>query len=386
MPQTRPETGLQAAAQAAAALSPEQRKYRQLVEKIERARATLQCWIDEVPKFDGLYIERTRPLQAQMLDLRLKLVRKLDQLQAAPGCKRADRDTLRRALCELAASVADHELADDDTTAEMQVLHDRYAPSTLEEDRLAEAAAMKRMIEMVTGVDLGERSFESSEALAEHARQQLLKAEQDREEQRQQQGERGDGAKHKSGRKPKRMTALQHQQEAEAQAATASLREIYRRLVSALHPDRASDDVDRQRRTALMQRTNQAYEAQDLLGLFALQLEIEQVDAHHLANASSERMRHYNRVLTAQLQEITNELHGREQSFVLHYGLEPWGRVNPQKLGGILREAVSGMREVNEFLSAELRQLEAPQNLRRWLKQTRQQQSLDDDGFENVPF
>ena len=49
--------------------------------------------------------------------------------------------------------------------------------------------------------------------------------------------------------------------------ASQSVRDVYRKLVSALHPDREADGAERERKTALMQRANQAYERNDLLEL-----------------------------------------------------------------------------------------------------------------------
>jgi hypothetical protein len=43
-----------------------------------------------------------------------------------------------------------------------------------------------------------------------------------------------------------------------------------------------------------MQRVNRAYEAQDLLALLELQLQIEQIDESHIANAGEQRLKHYN--------------------------------------------------------------------------------------------
>jgi curved DNA-binding protein CbpA len=70
------------------------------------------------------------------------------------------------------------------------------------------------------------------------------------------------------------------------------VREIYRKLASALHPDRETDEREREAKTALMQRVNQACEAQDLLALLQLQLQIEQIDERHIANAGEQRLKH----------------------------------------------------------------------------------------------
>ncbi|WP_341888453.1 hypothetical protein [Variovorax sp. YR752] len=45
------------------------------------------------------------------------------------------------------------------------------------------------------------------------------------------------------------------------------MRDIFRKLASALHPDRETDAQQRKVKTALMQKANQAYAANDLLAL-----------------------------------------------------------------------------------------------------------------------
>src|SRR5205085_9368643 len=95
----------------------------------------------------------------------------------------------------------------------------------------------------------------------------------------------------------RRKTAAQQRREDEAQQATQSVREIFRKLASALHPDRETDSAQREVKTALMQQVNQAYTSNDLLALLELQLRIEQVDAAHMAQADAQRVKHYNRVL-----------------------------------------------------------------------------------------
>jgi len=368
---------LQAAAQAETALSPEQRKYQQLVARIEAARATLQLWLDQVPVFAHEHNQRMRPLQTELAQVRVRVVRRLEQLLLAPGVNRTDRQTLQRALCELAAEVSASALLDEATAQEMQAVHDRHAPVSLEEDRLSEVADLKRMIEDITGVDLGKKGFASAEELRQHAQEKIRLAREAfaaAEEQ------------HQAQRPPKRVSAKERQRLADEQTATASVREVYRKLASALHPDRASDEDDRMRRTALMQRVNQAYTAQDLMSLFALQLEIEQIDPEHLARASSERMRHYNRILTAQLDDLKGEIFAREEGFAMQFGIEPWRRLNPKKLGPLLKEDVAAIRGAIAMGERDLRRLEIPLEIKRWIQEARRAQADDDQGFMDIPF
>jgi hypothetical protein len=64
-----------------------------------------------------------------------------------------------------------------------------------------------------------------------------------------------------------------------------------------------------------MQRVNQAYDANDLLTLLGLQLEIEQIDTAHLSSTTAERLAHYNQILKEQLARLEAEL----ESFIEPY-------------------------------------------------------------------
>ena len=111
----------------------------------------------------------------------------------------------------------------------------------------------------------------------------------------------------RSGWRSAKAQARHERRQRAAQGAERSIRDVYRRLASALHPDREPDPVERDRKTALMQRVNQANDARDLLALLSLQRELEQIDGADLARLADERLLHFNRVLKAQSATLTRQ-------------------------------------------------------------------------------
>src|SRR5205823_1944963 len=99
------------------------------------------------------------------------------------------------------------------------------------------------------------------------------------------------------------------------QKISESIREDYRKLISALHPDRELDPAERERKNRLMQRANVAYDNRNLLELLELQLEIEQIDQSMINTPSKSRLKHYNQVLTEQYKELRQEISEIEMSF-----------------------------------------------------------------------
>jgi hypothetical protein len=136
-------------------------------------------------------------------------------------------------------------------------------------------------------------------------------------------------AKARAEKKAKKQEEAEHRAKTEVKQ---SLRELMRKLVSALHPDREPDAKERERKTEIMKRVNEAYERNDLLTLLSLQLEIEPVGVGCFAKAkqnqvddiakfSDERVKQYIRVLEDQLRSLRDEQAGIRQS-ILHW-LQP---------------------------------------------------------------
>jgi hypothetical protein len=106
---------------------------------------------------------------------------------------------------------------------------------------------------------------------------------------------------------------------------------------------------------------------------------VEQIDPEYLARASTERPRYYNRVLVSQLAELQDEIELQITTCGMDFGIEPWRRLNPHKLGPVLDDDVRQIRAVRAEVARELQQLGQPPSVKRWLQQERQRQRLDDE-------
>ena len=231
-------------------------------------------------------------------------------------------------------------------------------------------------------MDLGDGPVESVDDLMHRARAQM-------EQMEQMQGRRH--AAHEASARPPRKTRTAAQKRAEDDAARISqtVRDVYRKLASALHPDRADPGAtpeQRQQRTDRMAAANSAYEAGDLLALLTLQLQIEQVDIAHAAGVAATQVKHFNKVLAEQLRELEAEIDGRQHAFCASYGLMTEQRLDPAKLGLLLKDELQSLEIAKLRLGHERRVLlgDAAQ-AKRWLKQMRAEQRMldrmDDDLF-----
>jgi len=356
-------------AQSGPALTPSQKRFNMLLRKIEQARQMLAAWNENIAAYRLAHAEVLKPLQAELLAGHRQWVFALDAALDQRNWSNAERDTLRDMLCEAAGVLLDARGEDE----QLKALFDKHAEVDFATEQRERMKAMKGLAEAMTGLDLGDdEGVDTDAALFERLEQGL------------QEQVAAEDAQRSAKAARRRKSAAQQRREAEAQQATQSVREVYRKLASALHPDRETDERQREAKTALMQRVNQAYEAKDLLVLLELQLQIEQIDASHIANAGEQRLKHYNNVLGEQQAELKAELEHIEMAFRMEFGLEPGWGLNPRKLGLVLEQTSRQWRADLNAQQRELRMLGDVAATKRWLK--RQSQQRREARFDFAPF
>ncbi|WP_374662858.1 hypothetical protein [Inhella sp.] len=358
---------------ASAALRPAQRKFNQLQEKIAAARKLLQAWDVALPAFTRLHQERVRPLRLEAERLRRDMAEQLDAWCQEKGWAQGERALMATLISELAREALEqHELPAAERPR-WEELHDRHAELGFDAQNSHEMEVLKRMFEAQTGLDLGDEAFDTEADLLAHVRERLQTESEQREEQARRQAEA-------SPPPPKRQSAAQKKRAAEAAAVAAqakqSLREVFRKLASSLHPDRATDAADAARRTALMQRANAAYAKEDLLALLNLQLEIEQIDAAHLRQASDAQLQHFNAVLQEQLEELQAEIAMRERRLVADHELSPRRALHPERLAAVVADAVADWNAELFHAGRELGLLVTREGTKRWLKKLKAEARL----------
>lgn len=363
-------TSLQIAAAGAVPLSPEQKRFNTLTRQIEQAREALRAWQQQIPLYQQAHHAVLGPLFESLDKARRDWVTAIDKQLGQPGWTKPEQRLLRELLCD---AVSDLLEGLDEPDLLLKDLFDRHSEVDYDTEQQNVRRAMKGMVEAVTGMDLGEDDeIGSDEDLFQRMHQQM-QAEDER-----QQAEAEARAQAKAGR---RKTAAEKRREDEEKQVTQSVREVYRKLASALHPDREPDPAQRAEKNALMQQVNQAYEANDLLSLLSLQLKIEQVDAEHLAKASAAQLKRYNKVLAEQLAELKTEISDTEAEFCAMAGLhDAWG-LKPAKLPLLIKERSRELQAVLASVQRELILLRDKGDTKRWLKLVKRQQREMDGGF-----
>jgi hypothetical protein len=356
-------------------LSKGQKAFNTLIKQIEKRRARLSAWEAAMPAFHRKYVSDFAPLEQTSTDLRTKLVHRLDQAYAQKGLTKSERRTIAELISDLAG-----ELVAQSDDPELKSIYNRYSESDFDSEAAAELDDMKSALEAMLGVELGDDiDMSSPEDVLQraHAQMEQLQAQDALENQARE-------ARRAKRKKTPRQLAAEAREQVEQAELSLSIREVYRKLASALHPDRETDPQERERKTTLMQRANQAYSKNSLLQLLELQLELEHIDQSAINNIGEDRLKHYNKILKEQVGELDHEILHVENGFKHSYGIPPFIEVSP---GTIMRNLAADIFSLQESLHAlehDLLVFDDVKQLKGWLKSVRR--SLATPRFDDMPF
>lgn len=349
-----------------APLSAQQQLFNAWVQRIADQRAWLLAWDEAVQACRTRFAREGAPLRTRYLDLQAALALYLDQ-QSARKLSRQERQLLEHCLLESAQQVMD--LSDTPAQREaMQELVRRYTPEADDADDAqtadADDADTDAPATPTAPPSADDIDWDDAEAVAQFLEAQERAAAAQAERAR---------AQHQAQRQQRKaQQAKKAKGPSVAELATQSLREVYRRLASRLHPDREQDPAERARKTALMQRVNVAYEAGRMMELLELQWEAEQMDPAKLAQLSDERLAPYNRMLEEQWNDLQRDVQAHMHAFAREFGLDAHTRLQPAKLMAQVRERLQQLQGGIDYLHQLLQALEAePDTLKQWLKHER---------------
>ncbi len=353
-------------------LSKPQKLFNSLIGRIEKQRALLAGWEAVMPRFQQHYVANMQPLLEQTHAMRLEFVRRLDAAYAQKGLSKTERRFLRDLLLDLIA-----ELIDETDNAEVKTLYQKYAGVDFDQEEAEMMAGMKAMLEHELGMDLGDDlDMKSPDAFIKQMQARLAE-----EQEKQVQAENQRRAKRKKSAK---QAAKEEKRLDEEKRVNLSLREIYRKLASALHPDRELDPAERERKTVLMQRVNQAYDKKNLLQLLELQLEIEHIDQTTINSLSEERLAHYNKILKEQLTELEEQARFVDDDFRMRFGIDPFVSLKPELLMRFLEKDIVLARQALRDIESDVNATQNLASLKALLKEMRRREREDD--FYDVPF
>lgn len=297
-----------------------------------------------------------QPLREERRQLQRALVRGLVPWLDDKALSQRQRALARERLCALAQSLAD---AGD---AEMRALHDRHSAVDLAGKREAAALALRQRLEAQLGqtLDLGVAPL-TPEAVWATAQARFREAEERQRERRE--ARQAQRRRKRQARQPDAVGPA----DTNPAEAEQLLRRLYRQLASHLHPDRAAGEADRAQRTARMGRANAAYEARDLMALLHLRAEVmpPAVDVRPDGQDGAAMLA----LLRQQVAALERRRAARQAELAQVFALAPGQVAQPATLAADLAAKRQALVSAIEALRADLRRLDDPPALRRWLKE-----------------
>jgi hypothetical protein len=225
--------------QAGTPLSPQQKRFNTLIRQIEQARQTLAAWHDCIPSYRQTQAQVLWPLEDELRAAHRQWVFALDELLGQRAWTKTERATIHELVCETTGAL----LHAHDGDEALKALFARHAGVDYATERQKQIRAMKDVAHAVTGLDLDHvEDGETEGEFFERVQQGLYER------------AAAEEAERATKTMPHRKSAAQQRRDADAQAATQSVREVFRKLASALHPDRESDPRQREIKTTLMQK------------------------------------------------------------------------------------------------------------------------------------
>lgn len=355
-------------------LSKGQKTFNSLIKQIEQKRVRLAAWEAAGPRYQKKYTEELLPMVEAAELLQVRMVHRLDWASSEKGLTRTERRMLAEVIVELAG-----QLAAKRNDAELKAIYNKYSDSDFDAEEAAEIQGLRSMLEGELGVDLGDDlDFGSPEEIIQRAQARMQEQQAQREADQQ--------ARQAKRKKSAKQLAREAQEQAEAQEISQSIREVYRKLVSALHPDREPDPEERQRKNALMQKANKAYDSRNLLQLLELQLELEHIDQAAINKLGEDRLRHYNKILKEQLAELDMEILRVESAFRFRFDISDYSRMSPATIVAELDTDLRHLRHANLDLEKDLAAFEDVKRVKLWLKEIRRQARARTAFFDDSPF
>ncbi|MBH2019313.1 MAG: hypothetical protein I8H91_07080 [Burkholderiales bacterium] len=338
-------------------LSAGQQRFNRLLAKIGKLEGQVTEIKTLADAFRPLYQSTLEPLRGEHRALMRRMALCLDERLQRKGLSPAQKRDGLEILCDLCETLA--EWGDE----AMAALHDQRSARTLREKEQEQAAMMRSMMEGVLGrpldMDAQDDSLEPLEAVLRAGHEGLHEAMQADEAKR----EAAQARRKKKTPTPAQVKAGQEQEDAET-----VLRQVYRQLASALHPDRERDPAEHQRKTALMSEANAAYAKQDLMALLHLQLRIAQADAQDLLQQPEERIAAMNRLLKQQATELEHELLARQHHLMEEFDLAFQQKPTATTLRRQLELQAKDLKEELAFMEADIAQVQDDAGFKRWLK------------------
>ncbi len=350
-------------------LSKSQKEFNRLIKKIEKTGQELAEYKATAMRLQERVQKDLVPVQRQYAEQLANLVKIMDRAFDSGFFKKAEKKKLSDWILKNAFALIDDHGMDD-----LKAIYDKHdedgfdATNQMANEQIGES--MREMMKMMFGIEIDDDADVSSPELLE-AQIKAKMAE------KQMNFDPFGQHQHTERPKTKKQIEREDKQKLEATNITKAVRTIYMDLVKAFHPDRETDEAEKARKTEIMHRITEAYEKNDLLALFKLQLEFNRIDRDHLDRLAEDQLKYYNKILKQQVAELEEELEQLQMQLQAMSGRQSYYIPSATQIELQLSSDINALKKDINALKKEAKQLQDNDILRLWLKNYKVKKSRD---------
>ena len=275
-------SALKTTVQPEARLSPQQKKLNRLIGQIEQQKQELATWKNAQADIQNYTRSKLLPVYTELHTVLFEQLDTLWNHLASDAFSKADLaqiDTKIAALAKMLKKSQRLTSAQQELVEKIDTFYMRHAEHIRGKKAKANSIQnhdLAETVEQNVDVDWENYEYDSAQYEAERERAKQLKQQEKREQ--------------------------------VAKMAEQSLKTVYLKIASMIHPDREQDESKKAEKTELLQRANEAYEQEDLFFLLKLQLEVEQSKTGSNKGLNVEQVKFYEQALQAQSQALKKKI------------------------------------------------------------------------------
>ncbi len=258
-------------------LSTPEKKLNLLIDEIERQKLLLAAWQRAQYDIRGYSQKALMPAYRDLYKTLYKQMQSLWNSLSSYDLSKSDTVQVETKIQALARLLKDSKMLVQSQLDEVAKMHAYYAQA----EEYAQSKKNKKKVEVVE-----DDSFQSNEDVKED----------------------WNSDQYQQAREQAKLKRHQDKQTKAAMLVNQSLKTVYLKIASIIHPDREPNESKKEEKTELLQRANEAYEQEDLFFLLKLQLEVEQSKNGSNKGLSTEQVKFYQQALEVQSQALKQQI------------------------------------------------------------------------------
>ncbi|MHA3097227.1 molecular chaperone DnaJ [Acinetobacter brisouii] len=274
-----------------AELPPQQKKLNRLIDKIEQQKISLTTWQNAQNEIQQHTRQKLFPVYAELHTVLFQQMQQLWTMLHSHEFSKAEMHQLDEKIASLGKILKNSK--------------------SLSAEQQTQVAQINTFYQQVIAQSNAKKSKNSQNVRLENQQtpqQDEFEIEQDFEQY---------AAEQRQAREQAKQQRLQQKREQAEQMAAQSLKTVYLKIASMIHPDREQDESKKAEKTELFQQASQAYEQQDLFYLLKMQLQLEQNKGVTSKELTPEQVKFYKLALDAQSQQLESQIDEILESFHL---------------------------------------------------------------------